>query len=97
MGIELDSHGPRDPAQLFVKSVEVSKIGHEYGIPFQVFYGVSANSRSAWSVANASKIVGYAPQDDSEVVYADEIRELMLEPARETMVQGDAKGGKGSR
>lgn len=32
-----------------------------------------------------------------EVVYADEIRALPLEPARETMVQGDARGGKGSR
>lgn len=31
------------------------------------------------------------------MVYADEIRELMLEPARQTMVQGDARGGKGSR
>ena len=54
-------------------------------------------SQSAWSIANARKIVGYEPQDDSEVVYADEIRELMLEPARQTMVQGDARGGKGSR
>jgi hypothetical protein len=97
MGIELDSHGPRDPAELFVKSVEVSKIGHEYGMPFQVFYGVSANSRSAWSVANASRIIGYEPQDDSEVVYADEIRELMLEPARQNMVQGQDWGGKDSR
>jgi hypothetical protein len=31
------------------------------------------------------------------VVYADEIREMMLEPARQTMVQGDARGGKRSR
>jgi hypothetical protein len=31
------------------------------------------------------------------VVCADEIRELMLEPARQTMVQGVARGGKGSR
>jgi hypothetical protein len=30
-------------------------------------------------------------------VYADEIRELMLEPARQTMVQGEARGGKGRR
>jgi hypothetical protein len=31
------------------------------------------------------------------VVYADEICELMLEPARQTIVQGEARGGKGSR
>ena len=66
-------------------------------IPFQVFYGVSADTRSAWSITDARRIVGYEPQDDSEVVYADEIRELMLEPARQTMVQGEARGGKGSR
>jgi hypothetical protein len=82
---------------LFVKSVEAPNIEDEYGIPFQVFYGVSANTRSAWSIANARKVIGYEPQDDSEVVYADEIRELMLEPARQTMVQGEARGGKGSR
>lgn len=88
---------PRDLAQLFVKSVEAPDITDEYGIPFQVFYGVSGNTRSAWSIANARRIIGYAPQDDSEVVYADLIRELMLEPARQTMVQGEARGGKGSR
>jgi hypothetical protein len=30
-------------------------------------------------------------------VYADEVRELMLEPARQDMVQGRDRGGKGSR
>lgn len=88
---------PRDLAPLFVKSVEAPNIEDEYGIPFQVFYGVSANTRSAWSIANARRIVGYEPQDDSEVVYADEIYELILEPARQTMFQGEARGGKGSR
>jgi hypothetical protein len=39
----------------------------------------------------------HSQQDESEAVYADEIRELMLEPARQNMVQGDARGGKGSR
>jgi len=38
---------PRDLAQLFVKSVEAPDIEDEYGIAFQVFYGVSANTRSA--------------------------------------------------
>jgi hypothetical protein len=33
----------------------------------------------------------------SAVVYVDEIRELMLEPARQNMVRGEARGGKGSR
>ena len=64
---------------------------------FQVFYGVSANTRSAWSIANAGVIVGGEPQDDSEAAYADEIRDLMLEPARQNMVQGAARGSNGSR
>ncbi len=88
---------PRDLAQLFCKSVEAPNIEDEHGIPFQVFYGVSANTRSAWSIANARRIIGYAPEDDSEVIYADEIREMMLEPTRQTMVQGQDRGGKGSR
>ncbi len=77
--------------------MEAPRIEDEYGIPFQVFYGVSANTRSAWSIANARRIVGYEPRDDSEVVYADEIREFLLDPARSSMVQGEARGGKGSR
>ena len=88
---------PRDLAQLFIKSVEAPNIEDEYGIPFQVFNGMSANTRSSWSIANARQVIGYEPQDDSEAVYADEIRELILEPAREAMVQGEARGGKGSR
>src|SRR3954454_24294455 len=78
----------------FVTSVEAPNIEDEYGIPFQVFYGVSANTRSAWSIANARRVIGYEPQDDSEVVYADEIRELMLEPDRQNMVQGQDRGEK---
>ncbi len=63
----------------------------------RVFNGMSANTRSAWSLANARKVIGYAPEDDSEVVYADEIRKHIIEPARASMVQGEARGGKGSR
>jgi len=88
---------PRDLAQLFVKSIDAPSIEDEYGIPFQVFYGVSGNTRSAWSIANARRVIGYAPEDDSEVVYADEIRKYILDPARASMVSGEAQGGKGSR
>jgi nucleoside-diphosphate-sugar epimerase len=88
---------PRDLAQLFVRSIEAPHIEDEYGVPFQVFYGMSDNTRRAWSIANARKIAGYAPQDDSEVVYADEIRQFMLGPARAAMVAGEARGGRGHR
>jgi nucleoside-diphosphate-sugar epimerase len=88
---------PRDLAQLHVKAIEAPDIRDDYGVPFQVFYGISANTRAAWSIANARRVIGYAPQDDSEAVYADEIRRHILEPARAAMVQGEARGGKGQR
>jgi hypothetical protein len=49
------------------------------------------------SIANARKIDGYEPQDDSDVVYADEIRELILSPRARRWVRGEVRGGKGSR
>jgi nucleoside-diphosphate-sugar epimerase len=88
---------PRDLAQLFARSIDAPDIGDEWGVPFQVFYGISDNTRKAWSIANARRVIGYAPADDSEVVYADEIRRWVLDPARGGMVQGDARGGVGHR
>jgi nucleoside-diphosphate-sugar epimerase len=88
---------PRDLAQLFARSIDAPDIGDELGVPFQVFYGVSGNTRTAWSIANARRVIGYAPEDDSEVVYADEIRRWVLDPARGGMVKGDARGGLGHR
>ena len=70
---------PRDLQQLFVKSIETPDIGNEHGIPFQIFYGVSNNARAFWSIANARKVIGYAPQDDSEVAFADDIRRVLIE------------------
>jgi nucleoside-diphosphate-sugar epimerase len=86
---------PRDLAHLFARSIDAPSIANEYGVPFQVFYGISGNTRRAWSIANARQVIGYEPQDDSEVVYADEIRQHILEPARTAMVSGEARGGKG--
>ena len=88
---------PRDLAQLFVRSIEAPSIENEYGVPFQVFYGISDNTRKPWSIANARRVIGYTPQDDSEAVYADEIRRFIVEPARERMVSGDERGGMGHR
>jgi hypothetical protein len=63
----------RDLQQLFVKSIEAPDIGNEQGIPFQIFYGISANSHAFWSIANARKIIGYAPQDNSEIRFQAQI------------------------
>ena len=88
---------PRDLAQLFVRSIEEPDIRNEYGVPFQVFYGISGNTRRQWSIANAQRVIGYAPEDDSEVVYAAEIGQYLTGPASAAMVQGAARGGTGHR
>lgn len=65
---------PRDMAQLYTKSIEAEDIRNEDGIPFQIFYGISNNTRAFWSIANARRVIGYAPEDDSEQAFADDIR-----------------------
>lgn len=65
----------RDLTQLTLKSLETRDIRDRHGIPFQIFYGISDNTRKFWSIANARAVIGYVPQDDSEVRFAEEIRE----------------------
>jgi nucleoside-diphosphate-sugar epimerase len=66
----------RDQIQLFFKSIEAPDIEDEHGIPFQVFYGVSGNTHNFWSIANARSVIGYAPEDNSQVNFADRIAEI---------------------
>ena len=73
---------PRDVQQLYVKSIETEDIGNGDGVPFQVFYGISNNARAFWSIANARRIIDYAPEDDSELLYADDIRQHLMAPGR---------------
>ncbi|MAG36865.1 MAG: NAD-dependent dehydratase [Dehalococcoidia bacterium] len=68
---------PRDLAQLFNKSLQADHIEDKHGIPFQVFYGISHNTRSFWSIANAREVIGYAPEDDSEQKYGDLIARIL--------------------
>ncbi len=49
----------------------------EYGVPFHIFYGVSNNARTFWSITNARRVIGYEPQDDSEVRFAEDIARLL--------------------
>lgn len=63
----------RDLQQLYVRSIEAPSVEDEHGVPFQIFYGVSGNARTFWSIANARRVIGYEPQDDSEIEFADEI------------------------
>jgi hypothetical protein len=68
---------PRDLQQLVIRSIESEDIRNRYGIPFQIFYGISDNARKFWSIANAREVIGYAPADDSEIKYADGIAEVL--------------------
>ena len=67
----------RDLQQLFCKSIETTPIEDEHGVPFHIFYGVSNNARTFWSITNARKVIGYQPQDDSEVRFAADIARLL--------------------
>ncbi len=69
---------PRDLTQLFVKAIETPDIENEHGVPWQVVYGISDNTRAFWSLANARKVLGYEPEDDSEVKYAEDIRSFLV-------------------
>jgi hypothetical protein len=62
--------------QLVTKSIEAPDIENEHGVPFQIFYGVSGNTHNFWSIANARKVIGYAPRDNSQVKFADRIAEI---------------------
>ena len=73
----------RDQVQLTVKSIETEGIEDENGVPFQIFYGVSGNTHNFWSIANARRVIGYAPEDNSQVKFAKEISEV-LENAKAT-------------
>jgi uncharacterized protein YbjT (DUF2867 family) len=72
----------RDLQQLFVRSLEAEPIVDEWDVPFQIFYGVSDNTRGFWSISNARRVIGYAPEDDSEVRFAADIERLLVGAAK---------------
>jgi hypothetical protein len=67
----------RDEVQLIVKSVETESIADDNGVPFQIFYGISGNTHNFWSIQNARRVIGYEPQDDSQVVFSDKIAAIL--------------------
>src|SRR5229473_501793 len=56
-----------------LEMVKPEDIRDENGVPFLVVYGVSGNTHRFWSIANARVKLGYAPEDDSQVNFADKI------------------------
>jgi len=69
---------PRDLTQLVTRAIETPDIENEHGIPWHVVYGISNNTRAFWSLSNARRVLGYEPEDDSEVKYADDIRGFLV-------------------
>lgn len=72
----------RDLRQLYVKSIETEDIRNEHGVPWHCFYAVSNNARACWSIVNAREVVGYAPEDDSERVFAQDIARYVTSNGR---------------
>ncbi len=64
---------PRDITQLFAKAIETPNIDNEHGIPWQVVYGISNNTRAFWSLVNARRVLGYEPEDDAEIKFAEDV------------------------
>lgn len=81
----------RDQTQLLIKSIETENIEDENGIPFQIFYGISGNSHNFWSIANARKVIGYEPEDNSQIRFADKIAPVIA-AANRTARQGGKTG-----
>ena len=50
---------PRDITQLFSKAIDATDIENEHGIPWQIVYGISDNTRAYWSLSNARQVLGY--------------------------------------
>lgn len=69
----------RDCAALFRCSVEADPLVGDGDVPWVVAYGISDNTRAFWSLESARRQLGYAPQDDSEIVYADAVRRLLVD------------------
>lgn len=63
----------RDLRQLFSKAIETPNIENEHGVPWQVVYGISNNTRAFWSLEGARQVLGYEPEDDSELKFTDRI------------------------
>ena len=63
----------RDQVQQAIRMVETEDIRDEHGVPFLIVYGTSGNTHRFWSLANAREKIGYAPEDDSQVNFADKI------------------------
>ena len=66
-----------------------SRRGHSRKAHLPRPHGVKSQApgtRAFWSIVNARRVIGYAPEDDAEIKFADEIRQYLIEPARGVQV-----------
>jgi hypothetical protein len=63
----------RDQTQQAIKMVETADICDDNGVPFLIVYGISGNTHNFWSIANARRKIGYSPEDNSQIKFADKI------------------------
>jgi len=70
------------------RAIETRDVRNADGVPWVVVYGISGNTRAFWSLESARRVLGYAPQDDSEVAYAKDVRRLLSGP------RARARGGR---
>ena len=66
----------RDQVQQAIRMVEAEAIADEHGVPFLIVYGISGNTHRFWSLAGARQKIGYVPEDDSQVNFADTIARI---------------------
>lgn len=72
-----------DCAALFRCALDAPLALPQDAVPWVIAYGISDNTRAFWSLDSARRVLGYSPQDDSEIAYADAVRRLLArgEPA----------------
>lgn len=68
----------RDCAALFRAALEAELTLPADAVPWVIAYGISDNTRAFWSLESARRALGYAPQDDSEVIYAADVQRLLM-------------------
>jgi UDP-glucose 4-epimerase len=72
----------RDQVQQAIRMVETPDIKDDNGVPFLIVYGISGNTHRFWSLASAKTKIGYEPQDDSQVNFADAIAAIARQAPR---------------
>ena len=78
----------RDQVQQAIRMVEAENIADEHGVPFLIVYGISGNTHRFWSLASARRKIGYVPEDDSQVNFADKIAAIARAAAKGTTARG---------